>query len=183
MRKVVKSLKDQLASLDLKKLRLSDGRRLDVAMADEAKRLRDCIQKYINTYYRSYSPTIYGRTEGYAKALYAEDVADVRVSGNTLKIGVSFRLSDSMHPSLQSVFSPNRQQWISLNNSHNSFVPLLMERGWESNGLAAMLGRKIPRLTHFEGIQAVKYGIEEFNKTNPLGIKVDAEDFYNGKVY
>lgn len=183
---MAKSLKEQLAKIALKKVKLSDGRRLDVAMADEAERLYKCIQKYIDEYYASYEPRIYDRTYRYQSALYAERIADIRVVGDTLRIGVSFHNDLAMHPNLDEVFGMDRhgnEYWIPIKDHHESFVPLLMETGWNAPRLASMIGRQIPRLTYFEGIHAVEKGIADFNATNKFGIKIDAEDFYNGKVY
>jgi hypothetical protein len=46
-----------------------------------------------------------------------------------------------------------------------------------------MIGEEVPRLTYFAGINAVEKGIRDFNKTNKLGIKIDADDFFKGKAY
>lgn len=190
----VKSLKEQLSQIALKKVKLSNGESLEETMAREARRLYDCIQYYIDDYYESYEPTIYERTYRYQGALYAEDIADIRVIGNTLRIGVGFHKDLAMHPNLSEVYRqdwdsyrnyklPTWEYWIPIKDRHSSFVPLLMEFGWHAPRLANMIGRRVPRLTDFDGIHAVSRGIADFNKTNKLGIKIDAEDFYKGRVY
>jgi hypothetical protein len=73
--------------------------------------------------------------------------------------------------------------WIPIKDRHETFVPLMMERGWHSPRLANMIGQEVPHLTYFAGINAVEKGIRDFNKTNKLGIKIDADDFFNGKAY
>lgn len=190
----VKSLKKQLDNLPLKKLKLSTGETLEEILAREAHRLYDCIQYYIDEYYRSYEPKIYERSYRYQGALYAEDIADIRVVGNTIRIGVAFQKDLAIQPNLKSVYRQDRddylnfqlptwEYWIPIKNKHESFVPLLMEFGWNAPRLASMIGKSVYRLTYFEGIHAVEKGIRDFNKTNKYGIKVDAHDFFDGKVY
>ena len=88
---MAKSLKEQLARIALREVRMSTGETLATAMAREARRLYDCIQYYIDRYYESYHPTIYDRTYGYKRALYAEGLADIKIVGDTLRIGVGFQ--------------------------------------------------------------------------------------------
>lgn len=186
MRKVAKSLKEQLAKIALKKVKMSDGATLGETMAREAARLRDCIQYYIDAYYRSYEPIIYDRTYGYRQSLFAEDIAEIKVVGNTLRIGVGFNLGLALHDNLEEVYQQDKwgnEYWIPIRERHETFVPIMMERGWEAPRLASMIGRNIHRLTYFEGIHAVEKGIRDFNRMNKLGIVVDADDFFNGRAY
>lgn len=183
---MAKSLREQLSKIALKKVKLTSGETLAETMAGEARRLYNCIQKYIDKYYGSYSPKVYDRTYRYHGALLAEDIADIRVVENTLRIGVVFNNDLSMHPNLSNVYWADEgggESWIPIKGRHETFVPLMMELGWESPKLASMLGRKVYRLTYFEGIHAVEYGISDFNKNNKLGIKINADDFFNGKAY
>lgn len=182
----VKSLKEQLSNIALKKIKMSNGETLEETMANEARRLANCIQNYIDEYYKSYEPTIYERTNRFQGALYAENIASIRVVGNTLRIGVAFHNDLAMHHNLSVVYRQEKdgyEYWIPIKDSHESFVPLLMEKGWYAPKLARMIGKRVPRLTYFDGINAVEKGIEDFNKTNTLGIEVDADDFFKGKVY
>ena len=178
---MAKSLKEQLAQIALKKVKMPDGKTLAETMASEARRLYDCIQYYIDEYYRSYQPTVYDRTDGYRKSLYAEKIADIRVEGDTLRIGVGFDLERSMHPNLESVYWNDYN--LPIMGQHETFVPRMMEMGWYAPKLASMLGKHVYRLTYFEGVGAVEEGIKDFNRTNKLGIKINADDFYNGKAY
>ena len=186
----VKSLKEQLAQIALKKVKLSNGETLAEAMANEARRLYECIQSYIDEYYRSYEPRVYDRTYRYQGALYAEDIAHIRVVGDTLRISVGFHNDLAMHPNLESVYwnyGYNSGDYnvyrIPILNQHETFVPIMMERGWHSAKLENILGKRVPRLTYFEGIHAVEKGIADFNRENKLGIKVNADDFFNSKAY
>ena len=187
----VKSLEEQLTRIALKKVKLPDGKTLEETMAEEARKLYDCIQYYIDKYYESYHPRVYERYNDYYRgALYAEDLASIRVVGNTLRIGVSFQRDLSMQPNLAEVYwdygydhGYTDYRIIRMKDKHDSFVPLLMEKGWHSTRLEQILGRSVYRLTYFEGIHAVEDGIRDYNKKNKLGIKINADDFFNGKVY
>ena len=182
----VKSLKEQLTEIALNKVKLSNGKTIAETMVSEARRLYDCIQFYINEYYQKYKPKIYERTGDYRRSLYAEYLADIKIEGNTLIIQVGFNNQYAMHPNLEQVYWADKygnENWIPISNRHESFVPLLMEEGWNAPKLANMIGKPVYRLTYFEGIHAVAKGIADYNKTNKLGIKIKADDFYNASVY
>ena len=184
---MAKSLKEQLSKIALKKVKMSNGETLAETMAHEARRLADCIQYYIDEWYNSYEPSVYDRTYRLQGALYAEDIADIRVVGNTLRIGVAFQEDLAFHESFESISYYNKNEerdiYYEFNSPHNTFVPLLFNNGWRAPRLARIIGRNIYMLTYFHGAHFVENGIERFNKTNKLGIKIDADDFFNGKAY
>lgn len=177
------SLEEQLSKIALKQVKIN-GKTLAEIMVSEAQRLADCIQFYIDKYYESYKPVIYRRTGRYKKSLCVDDIAHIRVVGNTIHISVGFN-ELAMHNNLSGVYQDyyGTEYWLPIRNRHKTFVPILMEEGWHSEKLASMLGRKIYRLTDFDGIHAVRDGIDDFNKTNKYGIKIYADDFYNAKAY
>ena len=184
---MAKSLKEQLSKIALKKVKMSNGETLAETMAREARRLADCIQYYIDEWYNSYEPSVYDRTYRLQGSLYAEDIADIRVVGNTLRIGVAFQKDLAYHESFESISYYNKNEESDIhyefNSPHNTFVPLLFNNGWKAPRLARIIGRNIYMLTYFHGAHFVENGIERFNKTNKLGIKIDADDFFNGKAY
>lgn len=183
---MAKSLKDQLANLNLRKAVLKDGTRLEVAMSAEIRRLYNCIQKYIDDWYESYTPQGYNRTFNYKRALVAEDITNIRAIGNTLRIGLGWNTQMALHPNLESVFHVDRYgdfYRIPIADRHNSYVPILMERGWSAPRLASMIGHQVENLTYFDGIHAVERGVADFNAHNRFGIIVDASDFYNMRAY
>lgn len=181
----VKSLKEQLADIALKKVKFSNGETLAETMANEARRLYDCIQYYIDEYYRSYTPHVYERTYRLQGALYAEDIADIRIVGNTLHISVAFHRDLDIHPSLNGIEwwdEYDTYHYIDL-NPHESSVVRLMNDGWYAHGLERIIGRRVRNLTYFDGIHFIERGIEDYNKTNKLGIKINTDNFYSGKSY
>lgn len=162
------SLKEQLKKIDIKKVKVSNGNILPNVLANEARRLYRLIQYKIDDYYNSYDPIVYNRTGDFRKSLYVEDIANIRVVGNSLVISMGFNQALSMH---RNIF-----------DGHNSFVPLLMEQGWYAKKLEKQYGM-IERFTRFGGIHAIRDAIEEFNRSNKYGIVVNADDFYNTTVY
>jgi hypothetical protein len=180
------NLKQQLTQINLKKAKFADGNTVEEIMAIEAQRLYRCIKFYIDRYYNSYEPRMYDRNYWYQGALYPEKIIDIRVKKNTLVLGVNFNSQLSMHPNFEYVISGvnyYQEYPIDIKNSHDSFVPILMEKGWYAPRLEGMIGKSIYRLTRFDGIHAVEKGISDFNKTNKYGIKVDASNFFKAKAY
>ena len=176
------SIKKQLSNMKLKSLKLSNGETLAEIMIAEANRLYDCIQYYIDTYYKSYTPVIYKRTGDYQKALKVEDIANIRVIGDTIKIGLVFDSYLSMHSNLEGVYSYD-EYWLPIKDRHETFVPIILEKGWYAPRLASMIGHSVYRLTYFDGIHAVEKVIADFNRDNKYGIKINADYFYNSKAY
>lgn len=173
------NIKDQLTRIALKKVKFADDQTLAEKMASEAKRLRKYIQDNINYYYDDYTPIVYERTGNYRRALQVEDIADIKVKGNSIELSLYFDENLSMHESLPFVsqfdYETGEKTYYYL-NQHESFVPQLMEFGWDAPRLEEMIGRKIYRLTYFDGIHAIRDGIAKFNRNNPLGIKIILPD-------
>ena len=181
----VKSLKEQLSQIALKKVKLSNGETLAETMAREARRLYDCIQYYIDKWYNSYEPAVYNRTYRYQGALYAEDVADVRVVGDTLRISLCIHDDLDYHENLEEVYWVDRydREWHIPLARHISSAFYLMEYGWKAPKLARMLRQEVDGLTHFDGINAINHGIEDYNAKNPLGIKIEFDEFDSRQKY
>lgn len=182
---MVDGLKAQLAKINLRKVKTASGETLEERMANEARRLYDCIQYYIDEWHRSYEPVIYQRSYRYQGALYAEDIADITTRGNSLVIKVAFHKDLTRHPNLNEV-SWNRYGYnydVPINDRHMSRVDVLMEKGWNAPRLASMLGRNVHMLTYFEGIHAIEKGVRDYNATNKLGIRVNADNILNASVY
>lgn len=180
------SLSKQLNNIDLSTARLTTGETVKEIMAREAKRLYRCIQAQIDLYYNSYKPVVYKRTGNLKRALYAEDIADIRVEGKTLRIRVAFHNDLSMHDNLDGVYwndGHGNDTWFPIHGKHHSYVPVLMEKGWHSGNLAAALGQEVYRLTYFEGTGMIQRGIDYYNSINPFGVHVVGDGLLNVKAY
>ena len=58
------SIANQLKSIDITKLKMSNGRTLAENLYLEANRLKDCIQNRMDIYMALYTPKMYKRTGG-----------------------------------------------------------------------------------------------------------------------
>lgn len=182
----VLSLSDQLKNIDLTKAKTTSGKYVKDIMVQEAKRLYRCIQAQIDLYYASYEPVVYSRSNRLKHALYAQDLADIRIVGNELHIGVGFHNEYAYHENLDGVYWNNSfgyEEWFPIYGRHLSYVPVLMEFGWHSRRLAAMLGQEVPRLTYFEGTHMIQRGIDFYNSSNTLGIHVVPDGILNVDAY
>lgn len=182
----VKSLEEQLAQIALKKAKTERGETLAEMMAGEARRLYKCIQYHIDYYYAHYSPHIYERTYRYQGALYAEDVADVRVVGNTIRISLCIHDDLDYHENLSEVYwvdEYDREWTFPIKYQHMSSTFMLMEYGWKAPRLRKLLHREVPGLTKFDGIYAVTAGIEDYNAHNPYGIEIIFDGFKSREKY
>lgn len=179
------TIEEQLAKIAVDKIKFENGRTVKQVLKDEADRLRDCIQKYIDEYYNSYAPTIYARTMGFRKSLYVDDIADIETKGNTISISLRFNTALATHPNLDNVFIHEGDGIFGsyIKDKHESFVPVFMEYGWHAKKLESMIGYPVYRLTYFEGIHAIEQGIRDFNQTNPYNLKIDDSGFRNARAY
>lgn len=164
------SIANQLKSIDITKLKMSNGKTLAENLYSEANRLRDCIQNRMDMYMALYKPKMYKRTGGLEGPLTVDDILSIRVVGNTLELDIFFD-EGAIHKSGDGI------------------------RGWSGNGdevnVAYLLnyGYRVEKDVWFKNIpyfgfrpatNFVEDGIDDFNATNTLGIKITK--MFNGKV-
>lgn len=141
---------------------MSNGKTYSQNLKSEADRLRDCIQKALENYLISNPPTVYSRTGKLEKSLQVEDIANIKIIGNSLSINL----------------------WFDENANHESGDGI---EGWDGTGetvnTAYLLnyGYEVKKDVWFKNIENFGYrsaanfvedGIDEFNKTNIFGIKI-----------
>ncbi len=163
--KMAKSIKDQLNAIIASKVKMKNGETLQEQLAREVRRLYDCIQYYIDSYYDSYEPKVYRRTWRFHGALYAEDFVNVRIVGNTIRLSVKFNDDLVMHDNFV---------------GGKSYIAPMLNWGWNAPKLAAYIGRNVYRLTYFEGAHFIEDGIRLFNRSNSLGIKIHVDAIHEG---
>lgn len=151
------SIEAQLKKIIVKKVKMKNGLTLEETLKREADRLRDCIQARIDDYYENTPEGEYKRTYRWQGSLYAEDIVDIRIVGNRLELSLLFHPSLANHPSLF--------------GQGDGYVPALMNDGWTAKKLERRFG-VIEGFTRFEGIHYIENGIDDFNKTNTLGIHI-----------
>lgn len=156
------SLKIQLARIAASKYKLSNGKTISQNLKDAVNYLYDCVDKFIQEYYRSYTPKVYKRTFEFRDSLYAENIMHARVNGNRLELSVSFEPTHANHTNLF--------------NDHKSYVPLLINSGWNAPKLEQMMGGSVYRLTYYEGYHYIEKAIDYFNRTNTYDIYISPND-------
>lgn len=124
----------------------------------EGDKLENIARATVNSYYNSYSPSVYVRTYGFKNSVVRTGVKKV---GKTLEMSVGFD-GGAVHDSL---FSGNAQ----------GFVPILLSNGWNAPKLEARVG-KVHRFTYYGGygiIDKIKasYNMVKHPLVKPLQIK------------
>lgn len=160
------NLSNQLASLDITKLKMLNGLTIGDNLRIESRRLLKCIQDEIDNYYDSYSPKFYRpRTYRFQQALYAEDFIEINIIKSTLNINLKFNESLSYHDSF---------------SGRDVYVPLLINDGWSWDGWE---DAQDDHFHKYSGFHFLEKGIEKFNSTNSLGITVTLDKTWEGKHY
>lgn len=145
-------IKDLIKINDLK---LNNGRTLEGQLRYEQKRLLSLIQKHMSRWYASYTPTMYERTFG-MRSLYADEAIRVDIDKNALTMTICF--TDAAYG--QSLWNNERINKIELMN--NGYA--VKRDVWFKN---------IPNFGWREGGHFIEAAIDEFNKANYLGFKID----------
>ena len=168
---MAQSIERQLAKIVSANTKMANGLTVKETLEKAVDYLYDCMDNQILAFYASYTPKIYQRTRNLLDSLYSENFFEARVVGTRIELSVSFRDSMAYHRNLF--------------DDHDSFVPLLVNFGWHSKGLEAMIGKSVPRLTYYDGFHMVERAIIQFNQQNPFGVHISPDDViavYNGKV-
>ena len=90
------SFENQLKSIDIKKLPMSNGMTLEQNLYVEAQKLKDCIQNRLNIYLKSNPPRMYKRTGGLQNSLTVDDILNIKIVGVSIEIDLFFN-SDAYH--------------------------------------------------------------------------------------
>lgn len=126
---------------------------------NEAKRLKNILQKNIEDYYHSYSPIVYRRGQQGGNLLDSLNIDDTcAISADGLKLTMNVNINENaIHNSI-------------LDNSEaNAFW--LMNDGWQVRKETWF--KNIYRFGYYEGAHYIEDTVEEFERTSKYGIKVD----------
>jgi len=120
----------------------------------QAKRLKDCIQKRINDYYSSYSPSVYNRTYGMQNSMYLDDNVEVNAINGMLTIDLHLDDDGAYGTSL---FGGGTVDKLGL-----------MNYGWQTNGSF----KDVYRFGNFDGAHFIEDGISDWKSGNTEGVYV-----------
>ena len=149
-----RSVKHGLIKIDIKKLRLPNGRIFEQQMKYEAKRFLKILQEEIDDWYMSYSPVVYQRTYAMRDSIYAEDIVDIDTSGMQLTIKIK-QTDAAMHKSLWGDGEVN--------------ALLLMNEGYQ---VKSGWHKDIPYFGYREGGHFLEKAVERFEQENYFNIKI-----------
>ena len=175
------SIANQLKSIDITKLKMSNGRTLAENLYIEANRLRDCIQNrleiYLHTHPYRYGGTkpTYERTGGLEGSLKVDDFLSIRVVGNSLEIDIFFD-DGAIHMSGDGIRTPTGQIWGGTGEEVNTAY--LLNYGYRVK--KDVWFKDYENFGYREGANFVEDGIDDFNATNTLGIKITKK--FNGET-
>ena len=170
------SFESQLKSINIKNLKMSNGKTLAENLYNEANRLRNCIQNRLEIYLKTHpyryggtSPT-YERTGGLENSLKVDDILSIRVVDNALEIDVFFD-NGAIHKSGDGI-----QGWDGNGDEVN--VAYLLNYGYRVK--EDVWFKNIPYFGFRPAANFVEDGIVDFNSTNTLGIKITKK--FNGET-
>lgn len=165
------NLNNQIKKLIATKMKLSNGETLAEQLKREVDNLYNCIQQRIDEYYDSYTPKIYSRTYRFQGAMYAENLVDIHVEKNQIKLSVRFH--------------PNLAYHKTFTSSGNGYVPILLNYGFNNKKLQNYFGAKEPieHLTHLDPQLFLENGILDWNRQNKLGVAIDVTSIYSGRNF
>ena len=164
------SIANQLKSIDITKLKMSNGRTLAENLYSEANRLRDCIQDRLDIYMATHQPKMYDRTGNLENSLKVDDILSIRVVGNTLEIDIFFD-DGAIHKSGDGI-----KGWSGNGDEVN--VAYLLNYGYRVE--KDVWFKNIPYFGFRPATNFVEDGIDDFNATNTLGINITKK--FNGET-
>jgi hypothetical protein len=144
---------------------LSNGMSIEEMLKTEAKRLLDCIQRRLDSYYDSYNPVMYERTYGLQKSMSVSDFISVNIANGTASITIDFDQADIQAKSL---FGSG---WDGYNKVE------LINNGWQVKD--DVWFADIEHFGKFSGSHFIENGIADFNQSNPYNLKIELKGFHN----
>ena len=128
-------------------------------LLNETRRFKNILQRKIEDYYNSYSPTVYKRGQhggNLRKSLSVDDVCTISANGMKLIMSVNIN-ENAIHNSIID------------GDEANAFW--LLNDGWSVK--KDVWFKDIYRFGYYEGAHFVEDAIEEFENTSKYGIEVE----------
>lgn len=150
------SLQQQLKKLDVKKLKLSNGKSVEDELKRHARILADCIMDELDQIYDSYEPKMYHRSYDLYNALDVDQTVNVNVSASGAQLSIGLYFDDgAMHRSFDGEMV--NTAW-------------LINDGWQTHGRFA----NVPYLGYRSATNIVEKGIERYKRSvrNPFPVKL-----------
>lgn len=149
-----------LKNINVKKIKYPNSNlTYEQILKSETQRFKDILQDCIDDYYNSYMPVIYKRGAhggNLRDSLTVDNVCKISSNGKTLTCSVLVD-EDAIHESILD------------GSDANVFWLLNDERAVKKN----VSFKNIYRMGYYEGYHFVEKAVEEFERTNRYGIKVE----------
>ena len=156
------SINNQLKGINIENLQTDNGKTLSQRFYEEVKRLKDCIQSYLDFYLMRYPPVMYKRTGKLISSLQVDDFLDIQIVNGGLEMLVKFN-KNANHMSGDGIIG-----WDGTGEEVN--VAFLLNYGYQVK--RDVWFKDIENFGYRIGGYFVEDGIDEFNRTNPLNIKI-----------
>lgn len=156
---MTKNLKNQLKSLDIKKLKLKNGSTIEKELKRHSKILADCLLTSLDKVYDSYEANIYHRTYKLYNSLYIDGM-ELCVSGKKTVLSISIRFDKgAIHKSF---------------DGKEVNTAILLNEGWQTHGSF----QNIPYLGYRAGEHWIERGILEYKSkvSKPFPVKFTIND-------
>lgn len=152
----MKDLKSRLKSLDVTKLRMSNGKTLEEELKRHAAILADCIEYELDSVYYSYSPIIYRRTYNLYNSLYIDNSMEIKISASKSNLSMGIYFDDgAIHKGF---------------DGSDADTAILINDGWQTHGRYA----NVPYFGYRGATHFIENGIEKYKKSvsNPFEVKL-----------
>ncbi|MDO5411377.1 MAG: hypothetical protein Q4F21_13180 [Lachnospiraceae bacterium] len=155
-------IQNQLKNLDISRLRLANGRKLETELGNHARLLADCLKLELNNVYMDYAPVMYRRT----KQLLDSIKVDVRTRFN--RNGTKYELSVQVYFDQGSIHTGL--------DGLPADVEVLLNEGWQTHGAF----QNVPYFGYREGTHYIEWGVYRYRKFEqthfPIRLRIAGEE-------
>ena len=144
---------------------LSNGLSIEEMLKNEANRLKSCIEKRLDEYYESYSPSVYFRTDNLRYSMSVDDIVSIDIAAGKASISIDF---DKYAIAAHSVFG---------DDSSNYNQVELINNGWKVKD--SVWFADVEHFGYQEGSHFIENGIADFNQSNPYNLKIEVKGMFN----
>ena len=143
-----KNVQQQLRNLDVKSLKLPNGKTIESELKRHAAILADCIQSRLDEVYESYEPKQYKRSYRLLNSLFIGPVQiEAKSTGVSLAVHIGFD-EGAIHRGF---------------DGQDADTALLLNDGWRTNGSF----KNVPYLGYRDGTYFIEQGIADYKRKVP----------------
>ena len=156
------SIQNQLKNINIKSLKMSNGKTLAQTLYSETIRLKNSIQFYLDKYLMSTTPIVYKRTGMLLSSLQVDDFLNIQILNSGLIMNIYFN-DNAFHMSGDGI-----EGWDGSGEKVNTAI--LLNYGYRVK--RDVWFKNIDNFGYRAGAYFVEDGVADFNRHNPLGLKI-----------